>query len=225
MVIAPSRWEGEAIRVTATSSRRAKAPAAAPPARRAEILAAAQRCFWKSGIRRSSIEDVANEAGLAKGTIYLYFRSKEELFAALAAELCAESLAGVERALAAPGSLAERLAAALDAKIGHFHRLLADSPHAPELLDSSAKIAAGSLAALDRSLQRALDGALREAGLGLGAIARAELVELILAAGYGTARRGELAGKLSSASQRAKLERHVELLLRSARASPSARSR
>ena len=168
---------------------------------------------------------MANEAGLAKGTIYLYFRSKEDLFAALASELCAESLAGVERALAAPGRLAARLAAALDAKIGHFHRLLADSPHAPELLDSSAKIAAQSLAALDRALQRALDGALRDPGLELDAAARAELVELILAAGYGTARRGELAGRLSSASQRAKLERHVELLLRSVRANPSARSR
>lgn len=128
----------------------------------------------------------------------------------------------MERALAARGPLAERLAAALDAKIGHFHRLLAGSPHAPELLDSSAKIAADSLAALDRALQRALERALRDADLGLGAASRAELVELILAAGYGTARRGELAGRLSSASQRAKLERHVELLLR---ATPSARSR
>ncbi|HXZ84735.1 MAG TPA: helix-turn-helix domain-containing protein [Myxococcota bacterium] len=210
---------------TARSSRRAKAPPAALPARRAEILAAAQRCFWKSGIRRSSIEDVANEAGLAKGTIYLYFRSKEELFAALAEELCAESLAGVERALAEPGPLAQRLAAALDAKIGHFHRLLADSPHAPELLDSSAKIAAHSLEALERAFRRALERAVQAAGLGLDASGRAELVELILAAGYGTARQGEESRRLSSAAQRAKLERHVELLLRALRLSPSARSR
>ena len=54
-------------------------------ARRAAILAAAQACFWRSGIRRTAIEDVAVEAKLAKGTIYLYFASKEELFAALAA--------------------------------------------------------------------------------------------------------------------------------------------
>src|SRR5262245_64893856 len=84
--------------------------------RRAAILAAAQNCFWKSGIRRTAIEDVANEAGLAKGTIYLYFESKEELFAALAAQLCEASLAGVEAALAAHAPLARRLAGALDAK-------------------------------------------------------------------------------------------------------------
>src|SRR5215510_9648928 len=87
---------------------------------RAAILATDHTCFWKSGIRRTSIEDVANEAGLAKGTIYLYFASKEELFAALAAQLCEEALAGVERALAESGPLARRLAGALDAKIGHF---------------------------------------------------------------------------------------------------------
>jgi AcrR family transcriptional regulator len=87
---------------------------------------------------------VANEAGLAKATIYLYFDSKEELFAALAAQLCEASLSGVESALAAPRPLARRLAGALDAKIGHFHRLLAGSAHAAELLDESASIEAGA---------------------------------------------------------------------------------
>src|SRR5262245_10610439 len=104
-------------------------------ARRSAILGAAHTCFWKSGIRRTSIEDVANEAGLAKGTIYLYFASKEELFAALAETLCGQALSGVKAALAAAGPLERRLAAALDAKIGHFHRLLAGSAHAAELLD------------------------------------------------------------------------------------------
>jgi AcrR family transcriptional regulator len=187
--------------------------------RRGEILAAAQSCFWKSGIRRSSIDDVAREAGLAKGTIYLYFDSKEELFAALAAELCSAALGEVERALAARGSLAHRLAAALDAKIGHFQRLLAGSPHAPELLDSSARFAAASLSALDRAFHSALDKALRDE-LGLDAARRAELLELILVAGYGTAHRGMERRKLSPAAQRAKLERHVELLLKAVRAQP-----
>jgi len=196
--------------------RRAKAPPAAAPERRAAILAAAQTCFWQSGIRRTAIEDVAAEAGLAKGTIYLYFDSKEELFSALATELCRESLGEVEAALAGPGNLAHRLAAALDAKIGHFHRLLAGSAHAAELLDSSATIAAGPLAKLDRAFRAALERALRDAGLGLDSRRRGELVELILAAGYGTARQGELSGHLASPGQRAKLERHVDLLLRGA---------
>jgi len=199
-----------------TAPRRAKAPPAPPPERRAAILAAAQACFWRNGVRRTAIEDVAESAGLAKGTIYLYFASKEELFAALAAELCAESLDAVEAALAGRGTLAQRLAAALDAKIGHFHRLLAGSAHGAELLDQSAAIAAAPLAKLDRAFRSALERALAEAGTGLDAKRRAELVEVILAAGYGTARQGELAGRLTSPAQRAKLERHVGLLLQGA---------
>lgn len=206
----------------AKTSRRAKAAPAAAPERRAAILAAAQACFWRSGIRRTAIEDVAVEAGLAKGTIYLYFASKEELFAALAAQLCRESLESVDAALAQPGGLARRLAAALDAKIGHFHRLLAGSPHAAELLDGSATIAAVPLAKLDRAFRAALERAIEAAKLGLDSRRRAELLDLILAAGYGTARQGELKGQLGSPSQRAKLERHVQLLLD---ASSSDRSR
>jgi AcrR family transcriptional regulator len=184
--------------------------------RRDAILAAAQECFWRSGIRRTAIEDIADEAGLAKGTIYLYFESKEELFAALAAQLCEQSLVGVQAALAGEGSLAQRLAGALDAKIGHFHRLLSGSPHAAELLDQSAAIAAASMTKLDRAFRSALQRALDRAGLGLDARKRGELLELVLAAGYGTARQGELSGRLTPAAQRSRLERHVELLLRGA---------
>jgi AcrR family transcriptional regulator len=157
---------------------------------------------------------VANEAGLAKGTIYLYFDSKEELFAALAAKLCEASLAGVAAALAEPGPFARRLAGALDAKIGHFHRLLAGSAHAAELLDESASIAATHLDQLDQAFRAAVEEALAGAKLGLDAKQRAELLEQVLAAGYGVARQAELSGKHDPKADRARLERHVELLLR-----------
>jgi AcrR family transcriptional regulator len=162
---------------------------------------------------------VANEAGLAKGTIYLYFDSKEALFAALAEKLCEESLAGVASALAAPGPLAGRLAAALDAKIGHFHRLLAGSAHAAELLDESASIAATHLDRLDRAFHAAVGDALAGAKLGLDAKQRGELLEQVLAAGYGVARQAELHGRHDPAAERARLERHIALLLRGSAAS------
>jgi AcrR family transcriptional regulator len=47
------------------------------------ILDAAERLLLRSTRRGPSMADVADEAGLAKGTIYLYFPSKEELFLAL----------------------------------------------------------------------------------------------------------------------------------------------
>ena len=60
---------------------RAQAPArqdrAKPPRpksdRRSEILAAAQRCFVRSGFHGASMQDICNEAGMSPGNLYRYF--------------------------------------------------------------------------------------------------------------------------------------------------------
>lgn len=51
--------------------------------RRAEILEAALGLFGSKGFNETTMEEVANAAGVAKGTIYLYFESKEHLLLAL----------------------------------------------------------------------------------------------------------------------------------------------
>jgi AcrR family transcriptional regulator len=48
--------------------------------RREAILAAALKEFSASGFAATRLDDVARRAGVAKGTIYLYFRDKESLF-------------------------------------------------------------------------------------------------------------------------------------------------
>jgi AcrR family transcriptional regulator len=50
------------------------------PTRRERILEAAMRHFAESGYRGTRVEDVANEVGVAKGTVFLDFGSKEGLF-------------------------------------------------------------------------------------------------------------------------------------------------
>ena len=55
-----------------------------PQARPREILAAALRLFADRGYTATSLEDVARAAGVTKGTIYYYFRSKEALLMQLA---------------------------------------------------------------------------------------------------------------------------------------------
>ena len=50
--------------------------------RRSEILAAAVAVFAHKGYADARMDDIAREAGLAKGTLYLYFRSKEEVYEA-----------------------------------------------------------------------------------------------------------------------------------------------
>src|SRR5262245_29407033 len=52
-------------------------------ARPAEILDAALACFAERGFAATRMDDVAARAGVTKGTVYLYFQTKEELFKAL----------------------------------------------------------------------------------------------------------------------------------------------
>jgi AcrR family transcriptional regulator len=52
-------------------------------ARPAEIVEAARICFIEKGFGATRIDDVARGAGVSKGTVYLYFESKEALFEAV----------------------------------------------------------------------------------------------------------------------------------------------
>jgi AcrR family transcriptional regulator len=51
--------------------------------RRQQIMVAARRVFSAKGLNKSTMEDIAKEAELSPGTLYLYFRNKDELFASL----------------------------------------------------------------------------------------------------------------------------------------------
>ncbi len=54
--------------------------------RRQAILKAAKEVFFKYGFEHTAMDMIAAESELAKGTLYLYFKSKEELYASLAEE-------------------------------------------------------------------------------------------------------------------------------------------
>ncbi|MDH5681826.1 MAG: TetR/AcrR family transcriptional regulator [Spirochaetota bacterium] len=48
-----------------------------------QILEAARKCFIAKGFHKTSLQDVANEAGISKGGLYFYFKSKDELLVRL----------------------------------------------------------------------------------------------------------------------------------------------
>jgi TetR/AcrR family transcriptional repressor of uid operon len=52
--------------------------------RRSEILEAAQTCFARSGFHQTSMQEICAEAGMSPGSLYRYFRSKEEIIAGIA---------------------------------------------------------------------------------------------------------------------------------------------
>jgi AcrR family transcriptional regulator len=54
--------------------------------RRADIVDAARSLFFTKGLRDTTVDDIAQQTELARGTIYLYFNNKEEIYATLLEE-------------------------------------------------------------------------------------------------------------------------------------------
>ena len=77
-------------------------------ARRDQIVAAAAACFARSGYHATTMADIAEAAGVSKGTPYLYFPGKEALFAALHDEWDCGLAARVNAAVAALSESARR---------------------------------------------------------------------------------------------------------------------
>ncbi|MBF0696158.1 TetR/AcrR family transcriptional regulator [Actinomyces bowdenii] len=112
-----------------TSSARTAKPA---PQRRAEILDTAQRLFITKGVQATSVQDILTEVGIAKGTLYYHFSSKEEILTALIARTT-DGVVGRARAIAeGPGTAVDRFLAVLaSARVEQPERDLAEQLHAP----------------------------------------------------------------------------------------------
>jgi AcrR family transcriptional regulator len=81
-------------------------------ARPGEIIAAALGSFAERGFAATKLEDVAAAAGISKGTIYLYFPNKEELFRAVVRQAVLPNLEAAEAQFAShEGSSADLLRA------------------------------------------------------------------------------------------------------------------
>ena len=65
-------------------------------ARHRQILQAAAACFGRRGFHQATMQDICSEVGLSPGSVYRYFRSKEELIAALVEEDRAKHIARIE---------------------------------------------------------------------------------------------------------------------------------
>jgi AcrR family transcriptional regulator len=95
----PSR---QRARTSRTAGKPARARRVSAEARRQAILKAALQVFAEHGFEAARLDDVATRAGVAKGTLYLYFRDKEALFEALVRNAVSPLLAEMGRLAAAP---------------------------------------------------------------------------------------------------------------------------
>jgi AcrR family transcriptional regulator len=113
--------------------------------KRERILEAAKQLFRAYGLRGTSMEAIAKEAGMAKGTVYAQFADKESAFLAVCEAMAAKFIRDAEsaaKARATRGSTGvgrEQIVQVLLAKFGLVHELVYNSAHATEILEGSNK--------------------------------------------------------------------------------------
>lgn len=88
--------------------------------RRSAILAAAEALLKDADGDLPSMASIASRAGLAKGTLYLYFRTKEEILAALLHQLWVPMLAAFEEAFTRADRPLEEQVTAFATRFGHY---------------------------------------------------------------------------------------------------------
>jgi AcrR family transcriptional regulator len=164
-------------------------PAVSP--RLDQIINATRALFVRYGYRRTSMDDIAREAGLAKATLYLHFSGKEDVFRAMVGrcrEIIAERCDEAER-LDAPA--ADRLAALLEAYFGTALEWFGDASHMAELkafvAERSPKEGTESEAALHGRLRRMIAAGV-EAGefdVSRTGLVADEIVDVVMQAAVG----------------------------------------
>lgn len=84
-------------------------------ARRAEIVSAATAAVAERGIAHTTVSDIVKAAGVAQGTFYLYFKSKDDVVVAVAERIGDVMVDGMERVVAVPDrSAVDKFFALLD---------------------------------------------------------------------------------------------------------------
>ena len=77
--------------------------------RTAQIIAAAVDAFSRLGFDKTRMDDIAHTAGLSKGTLYLYFNSKDEIITAVLDQFFTEEMAGITELLSSSIPVADKI--------------------------------------------------------------------------------------------------------------------
>ena len=91
--------------------------------RRNQILDAATKVFVRQGFQHARMDDIVEESGLSKGTLYWYFKSKEDIINAILRRLFTGDLEYLENLLQAEGPVSERLIQLTDHRITGLQRM------------------------------------------------------------------------------------------------------
>ena len=169
-----------------------------------QLVEAAIRTFVRFGARKTSMADIAAEAGVSRQTLYDLFGAKDELIVRSILHVTERNLDGVRDALTYCGSLSERLDAYFEGTVIRSFGLLQGAGDAEDLLGGHNDAGRGAIAESHRRHEALVRGMLEKhasslARHGLTVAGAAHFtVTAVMAFKHGAASRGDLDGLLAA---------------------------
>jgi AcrR family transcriptional regulator len=146
--------------VKKVQKKNAGARESASPKPNAIVLAGLQ-LFTQYGYRKTSVDDIAQAAQVAKRTVYLHFENKAAVFLAILEYLGDQVRQRCAAAESAGGTAVDRLTGLLDAYFGMAFELFSKSEHMPELEETFSKLARARIGTLNTEYEGRLARFLR----------------------------------------------------------------
>lgn len=150
--------------------------------KRRRIVEAAKFLVLRNGLRGTTMEAIAREAGIAKPTLYAQFPDKDAVFAGIVDTVMDDLLSAYDSGMRGGGDIAERVGNALAGQYAVLARTLDGSPHASDLM-SEHKRAGIKFREKDLRAEAEIAAELRAAGADQPEM----LAKMLCAAAYGIA--------------------------------------
>ena len=112
--------------------------------------------FFRYGVRKTTMADIASAAGVSRQTLYASFSSKDEILAAAIGRVCEDTLAYVWEAWRTCASLAEKLDAFFDICVVRIYDQVQVKPDSEDLVSGYGAAGAAAIAAAHQSKSQAL---------------------------------------------------------------------
>jgi AcrR family transcriptional regulator len=172
------------------------------------IVLAGLRLFTQYGYRKTSVDDIALAAQVAKRTVYLHFENKAAVFLAILEYLGDQVRQRCAAAESAGGTAVNQLTGLLDAYFGMAFELFSKSEHMPELEETFSKLARTRIGGLNTEYEDRLARFLRSLQK-TGAIGRApqglsvqQIVHILMRTAEGAKHDSEVQGDRKALGRR-----------------------
>ena len=130
--------------------------------RHAAILRAAWKMMCRYGFAKTTVNEIASEAGIGKGTVYLYFDSKEDILIALVSETNSRILDNMERIASSGLPAGEKLQKMLLSRALEIYDVVHANQHGEEIIASHKPAIVKSLGWFFRKQKKLYEQVIRE---------------------------------------------------------------